>query len=215
MNTFASTSTRFLPTNPPFPLRWLALTSIALMFLACILPSVITPSAGTSLSVYDLAEWASLHPAVHADSPTLFTALLIRMSIAWAVLALAVAELPVVFRLLAVCLTAFALLPPFEFLADTGNANYRQLLLIAAITLMAGTGIMFLSRRYHLNRLLMLIIGLLCIGSSVIGTLRMVELLRGFSLPVVLGSGFFFYLVGSIGVVASSVLPTLLKRKQD
>lgn len=214
MSISANILTISLPVSQPLSSRWLVVAGALLMVLACIQPWVATSSAATSLNVYDLAEWASLHPAVHAESPTLLTSFLLRLSIAWIALAVASMNLPLVFRLLVVFLTAFALLPPFEFLANTGSENYRQLLLVAMMTLFSGTAIVVLSRRHSVHTALLFVIGLACIGTSLIGTLRMVELLRGFSLPVSVGGGLVVYLLGSSLVMITPALLILQKRKQ-
>src|SRR5262245_36944556 len=100
---------------------------LALVFY--MLPWVLTPDASLNMGGYDLAEWASLHPAVRASSPPLLLSFALRLPLA--LLALVVAFSgeqagKTWVRAAFVCLLAVALLPSPEFLTQyRDDPNYR------------------------------------------------------------------------------------------
>jgi hypothetical protein len=87
-----------------------------------------------------------------------------------------------------VILMGIALLPPFEFLSDTGNGNYRQQFALAIITLLGGilglTGWMKTYRPFV--GIAMALIG---IAACLAGLSRAYALIEGFALPVQIGAG--------------------------
>lgn len=171
--------------------------AILVVFLVLILvtyaqPWVINPGASLSPGGYDLAEWASIHPISGGESPPLLTALLLRLPLVCAVLSFAFL-LPSdkkhrILAGIAVLLIATALLPPFEFLSDSGNWNYRQQFALAVITLMGGfVGLSGWLKNYR---------SVIGIASAVIGVVvclvglsRAYALKEGFDLPLHIGVG--------------------------
>lgn len=156
------------------------------------LPWVINPGAGLSLGGYDLAEWASVHPISGGESPPLLTALLLRLPLVCATLAFVFFLTPNwntrIVGGIAILLMAAALLPPFEFLNDSGNWNYRQQLGLAFVTLTGGafalTGWM---RKYR--TIAGTVIAVIGIVACLMGLSRAMTLMQGFNLPTQIGVG--------------------------
>jgi len=119
------------------PLLLLALLGL-LGFLS---PWTLASSAPMTLNAFDLAEWTSLHPAQRHTSPPLLAPLLLRAQLVFLtlVLALAASGRPwKVISAVAVILLALAQLPPFEYVYDIANVNYRQQFLLALVSLIGG-----------------------------------------------------------------------------
>lgn len=92
------------------------------------LPWVMAGSAALNLNASALAEWASLHPAVRGETPTLFTSLLLRLPLVCIGLLGALWQ-PGGYRaakVIWVLLISAALAPPIEFLSALDDPNYRQ-----------------------------------------------------------------------------------------
>ena len=109
--------------------------------LGYLLPWAVAPSAPMTLNAYDLAEWTSLHPAQRHSSPPLLAPLLLRAQLVILSLtfALVVSRRP--WRLISaatVAILALAQLPPFEYVYDIANLNYRQQFGLALASLIAG-----------------------------------------------------------------------------
>jgi len=119
-----------------------ALTAAALILY--FVPWVDGGSTSLTFGAYDLAEWTSLHPAVRFVEPSLVMTLLLRLVPALLVIGLAAwASLrrgSVLWWLsgLTVLAAAGGLLPPFEFIANTGDPNYRQQFIVALVALIGG-----------------------------------------------------------------------------
>lgn len=119
-----------------------ALTAAALILY--FVPWVDGGSASLTFGAYDLAEWTSLHPAVRFVEPALVMTLLLRLVPALLVIALVAwvslhrGSGPWWLAGLVVLIAAAALLPPFEFIANTGDPNYRQQFIVALIALIGG-----------------------------------------------------------------------------
>jgi hypothetical protein len=119
-----------------------ALTAAALILY--FVPWVDGGSASLTFGAYDLAEWTSLHPAVRFVEPALVMTLLLRL--VPALLVIGLAAWASLWRGsgrwwltgLTVLVAAGGLLPPFEFIANTGDPNYRQQFVVALITLIGG-----------------------------------------------------------------------------
>ena len=99
------------------------------LLVGLLLPWLLAPAAAMTLNAYDLAEWASLHPAQRVSNPPLVVPLLLRAHL---VILCALTGLVAHGKLQkrAAALVIFALavaqLPPIEFVNDIGNLNYRQ-----------------------------------------------------------------------------------------
>jgi hypothetical protein len=156
------------------------------------LPWTLTPGAATRFNGYDLAEWMSLHPASGGETPMLLTSLLLRVPLA--LLGVAAASNGaqraafahrVTWMLIALAL-AVALVPPLEILDDPNNPNYRQQLMIAVGTLIAGLVVWLPPlRRRWLTASLAAAAG----ASGVWGAVRAYDLLGVFALPLSPGVG--------------------------
>ena len=96
------------------------------MLLFYLFPWVVNPGVSLSLGGYDLAEWASLHPAVRDATPALFTSLLLRLPLACLALLIAFTAQRRLLPVLIVLIAALGLLPPPEFIKATNDPNYRQ-----------------------------------------------------------------------------------------
>lgn len=151
---------------------------LGLLYLGSgLLPWVTVSGAGFNLNPVDLAEWTSLAPAIQNQSPPLFTTFLLRTFLLIATLLLALgAGRRRWLAVIVVIVLAAAQFPPFEFLADSGNANYRQQMLMAALTLALGFAAVFLLpvRYRELVAVIVTIVGLVAIGvgvSSALATL--------------------------------------------
>ena len=106
-----------------------------------LLPWLLAPNAPMTLNAYDLAEWASLHPAQRATNPPLLAPLLLRAQLLiLCVLVGLVARGKLEKRAAALVIftLAVAQLPPIEFVNDIGNLNYRQQFGLALSSLLLG-----------------------------------------------------------------------------
>ncbi len=117
-------------------LLWWMLVGLAL--LSYCLPWIHNPGTSLSLNAYDLAEWATLHPSVRTSTPPLITSLLLRLPLLCLALAIVVNSLQSNgIKLMLICITAVALLPPLEFFGSAfEDINYRQQFILAMITLL-------------------------------------------------------------------------------
>jgi hypothetical protein len=183
------------------PVLWLA----ALALLACALPWVSNPGAGLSLNPVDLAEWTSLHPAIQAQSPPLLTTFLLRtpLLVIAALLGLSSGRGAHWRIALIVVVLALAQMPPFEFVRDLESANYRQQVLMAALTLSAGLLALFAVRPGGAapSGALLALAGL---AAVVLGAAGALAAMRDFGLPAQPGPGLFVY---GAALVSAALLP--------
>jgi len=171
-----------------FNLRRYIYAIIGLMLVLYLLPWLVNPSVSLSPNGYDLAEWASLHPAVREATPALLTSLLLRLPLACLALLIAFTTRRGLLPALIVLIAAAALLPPPEFVKALDDPNYRQQAALALFTLIGGA-VGFsgqLPRARHWIAVGISLIGALASG---IGLLQSYELMRGFNLPTQIGMG--------------------------
>lgn len=169
---------------------WLFWLLLLLALLSYSLPWVITPGVSLSLGAVDLAEWASLHPAVRAASPPLLISFLLRMPLMILALIVAFANYRSRWpRVFVVLLIAAALLPPLEFFTQyRDDPNYRQQFTLAVLTFAGGVaGIMGRPPRWR--SILSIILPLVATAAAVIGFVQAYRLLADFHLPVQPGFG--------------------------
>jgi hypothetical protein len=164
----------------------------AVILVVYALPWVVNPGAGLSPGGYDLAEWASIHPISGGETPPLFTVLLLRLPLVCATVSftffLSLSRNNRISGGIAVLLMSVALLPPFEFLNDTGNWNYRQQLALAIITLIGGTfGLTGWTSKYR--RIVGTVLALIGAVACLMGLSRALTVMQGFNLPTHLGVG--------------------------
>lgn len=175
------------------PSMWLFVV-LALIFYS--LPWVVTPGVSLTMGAVDLAEWASLHPAVRAASPPLLTSFLLRLPLV--VLALVVAfqaRIERWLRALVVLVAAVALLPPLEFFTQyQGDPNYRQQFALAALALLGGI-IGLIGQFVRWSSPIIALLALVGAVTGLSGFSQAYTLLSNFHLPV--GVGF-----GMVGFVA-------------
>jgi len=150
------------------------------------LPWIINPGAGLSFGAYDLAEWASLHPAVRESNPMLLTSLFLRLPLACLglLLTIGIFSEKIWPRLMLLSLIAFALLPPLEFFTQyRDDPNYRQQFFLAGSTMIIGVLSIAVKRKGSVK---LLVITLVMIGaiSSLWGLIQGYSLMRTFDLPV-------------------------------
>lgn len=127
---------------------WLVLVGLVLATACYYLPWVTHQTAGFTMNAFDLAEWASLHPAVRSSTPPMLTSFLLRMPQLALVFAftlaanrLADARARWLMRGVAV-LPLLRFIPPAEFFTRaTDDPNYRQMALLTSL----GIGLVVLS----------------------------------------------------------------------
>ncbi len=183
-----------------------ALLALAGMLVAYHGPWFTHITAGFTMHAYDLAEWASLHPAVRADTPWLRTSLFLRLGW-WAVVvgvALAANGWPdarVQWSLRALALgLALRFVPPKEFFSGASNdPNYRQMAALFVLSVLAIGGAWALERagaRWQRGAWLAVLgIG---VGGGWWGLARAGELLYNFQIDVQIGWGAFGYSLAAV-----------------
>lgn len=173
------------------------------LLVAYLLPWVINPGASLSPGGYDLAEWATIHPAAMGENPPLLTGLLLRLPLLCAALAFAFWLQPSttnrVIGAVIVILMGIALLPPFEFLDDPGNWNYRQQIALAVVTVIGGLfGVTGWLR--SVRPIIGVFAALMGAAACMLGLSSVFSLMQTFNLPVSIGAGAIFttvvFLVG-------------------
>lgn len=164
-----------------------------LALIAYTAPWVIGKGVSMTFGAYDFAEWTSLHPASHAQNPTLLTPLLLRMPLGLLAVALAFGASHAATRrrvLLAVLIVvaAAALFPPLEFITVArDDPNFRQQATLSALTLVFGLiGVGGLARRF--SRWIGAALAVVAAVAAVIGLVQGVALLQGFSVPATASS---------------------------
>ncbi|HVU11294.1 MAG TPA: hypothetical protein VHD90_08450 [Phototrophicaceae bacterium] len=162
--------------------------AVALMLVLYVFPWLVNPSASLSPNAYDLAEWASLHPLVHAQTPALLTPLLLRLPLACLALLIAFStQRRNLISALIVIVLAVALLPP-ELILPTSDPNSQQMQLLAAITLVGGLiGVSGILPR--LRAWIAVAVALIGAAAGALGVAQSYALMRGFNLPMQIGMG--------------------------
>lgn len=175
--------------------RYVPLVLFALLIVAYLQPWIFNGSAALNLTAYDLAEWASLHPAAGAQTPPLLTSLLLRLPLACAGIWLAwyrphsgAARILVG---IIVTLIAIGLLPPPEYLGQRDNPNYQQQVGLAALMVAASLiGLMSGGRVKPIVRTGVSVIVLVGGLVAAVGGLSWAAQWMGeFRLPAIIGSG--------------------------
>lgn len=160
------------------------------------MPWVSTPGTGLSLGGYDLAEWASLHPASQTTRPIMLTSLLLRVVPAFLALIIAFntgkqynKRIAGLVGSIFVTVTTLLLLPPLEFFTEArNNPNYQQQFIISIGVL----GIGFFALRGLLDRWRKPVILGLCIAAFFAGALGLIRasgLMQQYAISMQLGLG--------------------------
>lgn len=193
------------------------LTMLALIVVACCgyaLPWIVAPAASMTLNGHDLAEWASLVPSQRATSPPLLTSLLLRLQLVMLSLLLgviAVGRRRMAMSAVAICLLAGAQLPPFEFLYDINNLNYRQQFSLAALSLIAGLCLILLRSRI-LSLMVVLSIAAAGLVTSFLGLSMALKLYLAFSLDAAPGLGIWVLGLSYVALIANALREILTLR---
>ena len=164
--------------------------------------------AAFRLNAFDLAEWASLHPTVRTENPTLWSSMLLRLpllGLGWS-MALSANHLrdprwQWIWRGIAI-LVILRLNPPLEFYKGTGGANEQQLgyLMLAGLL---GVGLVSVGKKW-LNPIYLpalLIIWLMIGYTSWEGLRRATNVVKSLAIEVDYGGGFYLLMVLVVGIV--------------
>lgn len=158
---------------------------IALMLALYLFPWLVNPGASLTPNAYDLAEWASLHPAVR--DANFLTSFLLRLPLACLALIVAYTGTRSPMRALVVVALSAAVLRP-EFFTALGDPNYQQQAGLAAFALVGGiVGLSGILKRWH--PWIAMGIGIVGAAACIAGVVNGYGLMRGFSLPTQLGIG--------------------------
>jgi uncharacterized membrane protein len=184
---------------------------LCLGLIAYSLPWVSAPSASLTLGAYDLAEWASLHPAARTASPVLLPPLLLRLGLVWLLLIAAYSTLPRSIKALVILIGSVALLPPLEFfVSDLADVNYRQQLALAIFTLIVGLiGVVGFFRRW--TGLIQIALAAVLVVTVIWGNLSGYNLMIAYQLPAQIALG--GWLCGMLGL-AWGIRSLLVTRQQ-
>ena len=159
--------------------------------VAYLQPWIIAQAGSMSLNAYDLAEWASLIPAQRGTSPPLAAPLLLRLQPLILTLLLSLiasGRKGMALSAAAICLLAIAQLPPFEYIYDINNLNYRQQFVLAAASLVAGLGLLLLRRRW-ITTMLLPALAIVGIAAAALGLSEAMALYSQFGLAAAPGAG--------------------------
>lgn len=182
----------------------------ALGLLACFLPWAQAESVALGLNLWDLAEWASLHPLSRSAEPALGVSLGLRaLPLFLLALTLWQAGWPPMFRLALTLLLFIALLPPPQFfLSDLSDPNYRQHLVMATLALLTG---MAGSLRATRSSWVLVLVALTASLTALVSLSAALELQRNLKLMAAPGTGIALFLL----VVLARGLQVSLTRKGD
>ncbi|MCL4253182.1 MAG: hypothetical protein KJ043_05320 [Anaerolineae bacterium] len=176
------------------PYGWMILFILTL--IAYTLPWVIGESASLTFGAFDLAEWASLHPANRALSLTLLTSFLLRMPLVCLAWIIAFNAPPYPFKSASwwihtlLCLILVILsTPPLEFLTifrdDVNYIQQASLTLVAGVGCAIGLGGIFKKYRVYIA----ILAGIIGIITSIWGVINGYTLLSDFQINVSVGIG--------------------------
>jgi hypothetical protein len=171
--------------------------------VAYFIPWLINPGNGLSFGAYDLAEWASLHPAIRGGNPPFLASLLLRLSLACfgLVIATTLWKQKRGWHIVFIFLVGIALLPPIEFFTlYRDDPNYQQQFALAVITVLVGVSSLALRSPKWTSAL-----GIVCAVvsgiSSLLGLIQTYDLMRGFALVTQVGSGGILFVVLNVGIM--------------
>ena len=159
--------------------------------LGYIQPWIVAPTGSMTLSAFDLAEWASLVPAQRATSPPLLAPLLLRLQPVFLCLILGAVvdrRAKIVISAIAILLLAAAQLPPFEYVYDINNLNYRQQFFLAITSLIGGLAAILL-RQQRLVALATIVLPAAGLVTAAIGLAQAEALYRQFQVGATSGAG--------------------------
>ena len=175
---------------------------LLLGLLGYLLPWAVAPSAPMTLNAYDLAEWTSLHPAQRQTTPPLLAPLLLRAQLVMLSLAIALSVSQRWVAAAAVAALALAQLPPFEYVYDIANLNYRQQFALALVSLAAGLA----ATRLRHRRMTLLLLILLPAAGIVSVFAGVGQALEAFWQPADTGFGPWLLTASYVGIAAANWL---------
>ena len=182
----------------------LLLILLLLGLLGYVSPWAVAPSASMTLNAFDLAEWTSLHPAQRHTEPPLLAPLLLRAQLVILTLIFALTASRRAWRwisALTVLLLALAQLPPFEYVYDIANLNYRQQFGLALFSLIAGLVATRFGHR-RLMRFLLIVLPVLGIVSVYAGVSQAFGVYRQLQSVASVGMGPWLLVASYIGIGA-------------
>ena len=192
---------------------WLILGTVILATACYYLPWYVHDTAAFTTNAFDLAEWASLHPAVRSSSPPMLTSFLLRFPQVTLVFALTLAANGLhdprsrwIWRFIAL-VPALRFFPPSDFFTGANaDPNYRQMLLLTGLCAGGVFAAILLERAAAWFQAALLI------AASVVGVIagwwglsRAGVLLDNFEIEVAIGAG----AVGLSLAAAAAVLTAL------
>jgi hypothetical protein len=189
---------------------------VSLLLVAYALPWMSVPTvSGLTVSAYDLAEWASIHPAVRTDM-LLLTPLLLRLPLVCLAIWFATQPIGRWLRLLIIILLALASLPPLEFFTIArSDANYQQQFVLALMAFVGGAIVLAITtlRKRYLQRIPPITIKLLAaavlligVVTAVGGMLRAHMLFQELALDAQIGIGSIVF-IGVVVLILGGWLP--------
>lgn len=198
------------------PIQKHALPLLILLLVGLIgyvLPWAVASSAPMTLNAFDLAEWTSLHPAqrhtLSPHIPPLLAPLLLRAQLLVLTLIFALATSVRPWRTIsavAILILAVAQLPPFEYLYDIADLNYRQQFVLALASLFGG----LLASRIRNQRIvwvLLLLLPVFGIVSVYSGVSQAFDLYRQLQSGASIGLGPWILIACYVGIAASCLRP--------
>ena len=188
--------------------RRLLLVPLLLGLLGYVLPWAVAPSASMTLNAFDLAEWTSLYPAQVHTSPPLLAPLLLRAQLLILTLIFGLMASTGPWRALSaivVLMLALAQLPPFEYVYDLANINYRQQFILALASLIGGLVALGLGRR-RFARILLIALPLAGMATAYAGVSLAFDVYRQLQAVASIGLGPWLLLAGYAAIAASGLL---------
>ena len=184
----------------------LAVALVVVGLLGFVQPWIVVSTGSMTLNAFDLAEWASLAPVQHETSPPLLAPLLLRLQPVFLCLCLgailnggprkAIAAI-------AILLLAVAQLPPFEYVYDINNLNYRQQFFLAIVSLIGGFAYLPLRHRMLVS-LAAIALSVAGLATSAIGLAQAEALYRQFQLTGTPGAGIVILSLSYLALLAVS-----------
>ncbi|MBN1563190.1 MAG: hypothetical protein JXA10_05080 [Anaerolineae bacterium] len=200
---------------------WWMTLGLGLALVCYMLPWYTHDTAGFTTNAFDLAEWASIHPAVRSSSPPMLTSLLLRWPLVAVIIGLALtanrfedARVCWVVRGVALLL-ALRLISPSDFFANASDdPNYRQMAQLTAasvIGILVAIMLFRLAQRWQ-NAVL---VGVLLIGvlAGWQGLADAGTLLDNFEIAVSIGPGIIGYTL-CMGLVLMVAIWSKLSMRQ-
>ncbi len=190
--------------------------AVILLLALYLLPWASHRSTSLTLQAYDLAEWTSLHPAVHSGQMPLLVTALLRLPLVFLGLLLALNPLQGKSWLgwLTTLLFAIALLPPVSFIKQLDNSNYALQFTLSLTVLILGAAAqlpMITKYKGIINPLL----AALMAGVALSGGLQGLLLLQGFQLNVQAGIGWLLFIMLSLFLVALMLARLTTQRRNN